>query len=55
LYLLVIVPFHFLDNFIMTLNVLRRWFALFHLLRNASQDQVVPDTHGPEKVDKTRI
>jgi hypothetical protein len=37
----------------MTFNVLRRWFALLHLLRNASQDHVVPDVDGPEIVDKT--
>ena len=54
LYLLVIVPpFHFLHNFIMVLNVIRRWFALLHLLRNAFQSQVVPDADGSEKVAKT--
>jgi hypothetical protein len=54
LYLVVIVPpFHFLDNLSMVLNVLGRWFALMHLLRNASQVQVVPDTDGPEIVGKT--
>ena len=36
----------------MTLNVLRIWFALLHLLRNASQTQVVPDTDGPGLVTK---
>ncbi len=48
LYLVVIVPpFHFLDNLSMALNVLRRWFALLHLLRNASQAQVVLDAGFP--------
>jgi lysylphosphatidylglycerol synthetase-like protein (DUF2156 family) len=37
----------------MALNVLRRWFALLHLLRNASQAQVVPGADGSEKVAKT--
>ncbi len=54
LYFLVLVPpFHFLDNLSMSLNVLRRWFTLLHLLRNTSQDQVVPDVDGPEIVSKT--
>ncbi len=54
LYLLVVVPpFHFLDNFRMTLNVLRRWFTLLHLLQKDSQDQVVPVADGSEKVAKT--
>ena len=35
------------------LNVLRIWFALLHLLRNASQDQVVSGTDGPGIVVKT--
>jgi hypothetical protein len=53
-HLLVLVPpFHFHDNFSMALNVLRRCFALSHLLRNASQAQVVPGADGPEKVTKT--
>ena len=53
-HLLVLVPpFHFLHNFSMALNVLRRWFALLHLLRNASQAQVVPGADGSEKVAKT--
>ena len=52
-HLLVLVPpFHFHDNFSMKLNVLRRWFALLHLLRNASQAQVVPGADGPENVAK---
>jgi hypothetical protein len=51
--LVIIPPFHFHDNFSMALNVLRRWFALLHLLRNASQTQVVPGADGPEKVTKT--
>ncbi len=37
----------------MTLDVLRRWFTLLHLLRNVSQTQVVPDVDGPEIVSKT--
>ena len=51
--LVVVPPFHFLDNFSMTFNVLRRWFVLLHLLQNSSQDQGVPDTDGSEKVAKT--
>jgi hypothetical protein len=54
LYLLVLVPpFHFLDNLSMTLNVFCRWFPLLHLLRNTSQTQVVPDTDGSVIVVKT--
>jgi hypothetical protein len=37
----------------MKLNVLRKWFVLLHLLRNASQAQVVPGADGSEMVDKT--
>ena len=33
--------------------VLRIWFALLHLLRSASQTQVVPSADGPEIVVKT--
>ena len=55
LYLVVIVPpFHFLDNLSMELNVLHRWFALLHLLlRNVSRTQVVLGADGPEIVPKT--
>ncbi len=50
---MLVPPFHFLDNLSMSLNVLHRWFALLHLLRNAFQTQVVPDADGPEMVAKT--
>ena len=37
----------------MSLNVLCIWFALLHLLRSASQTQVVPGADGSEIVAKT--